>query len=362
MTSTRGAKLVRASRTAATGSSIATTSETYLRARSASSVRGKRARARRLCRNECAPRPSQAVRASPSTSLSASTSRRRPSRRLGSRSSSQSIPSGVCAPSQISSSAAPLEAARERRHRRRPRSPGRGTPPLPRGAPPDPHIVVRARATAHSGSPSTTIALRRRRPRASRGRSPRASRRAPPCARARRSSAGRPARRGRSSRRACRRARPRRRRRRRPRAANSASAAAVSASNCVAPTRSRRLADAADRALEALVVGVEPLAPARDVRRRVAADAQALRPEQRRDRPRRRRLPVRADDVDGRDTPAPGGRARRAARACARGRTPRATARARRSRRCAVPLRHVDDSGMPAYPREVVERRRWPNA
>ena len=60
-----------------------------------------------------------------------------------------------------------------------------------------------------------------------------------------------------------------------------------------------RRPDAADGTLEALGVGVEPLLPARDVRRRVRADTQPFLPQQRGDRPRGRRLAVGADNVDG---------------------------------------------------------------
>ena len=92
-----------------------------------------------------------------------------------------------------------------------------------------------------------------------------------------------------------------------------------------------RRADAGDRALE----------PAR--RRCRAARASRTRAgdvyaptrspsarEQRRGHPRRRRLAVRADDVDRREASAAGRRARRAARASGRARTPPATARAPR--------------------------------
>ena len=68
---------------------------------------------------------------------------------------------------------------------------------------------------------------------------------------------------------------------------------------------------------------------ARASRRRAATCRRPTRrpsaAEQRRDRPRRGRLAVRADDVDRRDRRAAGRRAPRAARACARARTPPAT-------------------------------------
>ena len=135
-------------------------------------------------------------------------------------------------------------------------------------------------------------------PPASRLRSARASRRARRCGRARRWS-GRPrGRRARSSRRS------------RPPspasttatstslAANSARPAAVSTSNCVAPaacgrTRARARSRSASRAVD-----LDPLRPAAHVRRDVRADAQPRRVEQRRAHQRRRRLAVRADDVD----------------------------------------------------------------
>ena len=134
----------------------------------------------------------------------------------------------------------------------------------------------------------------------------------------------------RSSRRGGRRARPRRPRRR-PRARRSrANAAAVSVSNCVAPTasaaartrataRSNESASVSSRSCQPLTCG-DVYAPTRE----------AVGAEQRGDRARRRRLAVRADDVHGADTRAAGCRARRGARACARGRTPPATARATR--------------------------------
>ena len=61
-----------------------------------------------------------------------------------------------------------------------------------------------------------------------------------------------------------------------------------------------------------------------------APTSRPSRAQQRRDRARRGRLSVRADDVDATETRAADCRARRAARACGRGRTPRATARATR--------------------------------
>ena len=62
-----------------------------------------------------------------------------------------------------------------------------------------------------------------------------------------------------------------------PRAAKSAKAAAVSVSNCVAPSASAAGADTLDRALEPGGVGVEPLVPARDVRRGVRGPADRAR-------------------------------------------------------------------------------------
>jgi hypothetical protein len=106
-----------------------------------------------------------------------------------------------------------------------------------------------------------------------------------------------------------------------PRAANSANAAAQIASNCVAPARGelgdRGRADRLERrralrlrlrpharegGLEAgrLPSHRDPLAPLAHVRRDGRADRQAFGEEQRLDRPRRRRLAVRADDVDRR--------------------------------------------------------------
>ncbi len=63
----------------------------------------------------------------------------------------------------------------------------------------------------------------------------------------------------------------------------------------------RRGPDARDRAFEALRVGVEPLVPAGDMRRGVGPDPEPLGTEERRRQPRRRRLAVRADDVDRRE-------------------------------------------------------------
>src|SRR6185437_436711 len=67
----------------------------------------------------------------------------------------------------------------------------------------------------------------------------------------------------------------------------------------------RSRADRLDRALEVrlLPTDADPLAPATDVRREVGADREARVREQRLGRPRRRRLPVRADDVDRRIPP-----------------------------------------------------------
>ena len=59
--------------------------------------------------------------------------------------------------------------------------------------------------------------------------------------------------------------------------------------------------DAFHRTVERLWIRVEPLVPTNDVRRRVRADAQAFVTQQRRDRARRRRLAVRAHDVDRRE-------------------------------------------------------------
>ena len=59
----------------------------------------------------------------------------------------------------------------------------------------------------------------------------------------------------------------------------------------------------ADGTLEALGVGVEPLLPAGDVRRRVRADAQPFPPQQLGDRPRGCGLAVRAHDMDARERP-----------------------------------------------------------
>ena len=162
----------------------------------------------------------------------------------------------------------------------------------------------RARASAsHSGSPSTTVAPGATTASFSRGdRLARLAEHVGVLER-RRSSARRPARRGRSSRRAARRGRPRRPRRRRRASANSASAAAVSTSNCVAPEPLGRGPHARDRALEVggLARRPDPLAPAarraaRCTRRRAAPRARSSAA----DRPRRRRLAVRADDVDRR--------------------------------------------------------------
>ena len=62
----------------------------------------------------------------------------------------------------------------------------------------------------------------------------------------------------------------------------------------------RRRTDSLDRDLEVGVfaVDLDPLAPARDVRRRVGADRQALPTKERSGAAGRRRLAVRADDVD----------------------------------------------------------------
>ena len=88
-------------------------------------------------------------------------------------------------------------------------------------------------------------------------------------------------------------------------------------------------AHAGDRPLEPVGVRLEPLAPARDVRRRVRGARATLGAKQRRDRARRGRLALRADDVHGVVTRAPGGRGGRGARSCARARTRHAaTARA----------------------------------
>ena len=62
-----------------------------------------------------------------------------------------------------------------------------------------------------------------------------------------------------------------------------------------------RRPDATNGMLEALRVGVEPLLPTRNVRRRVRAHCQPFLSQQRGDRPRRRRFAVGADDVDGRE-------------------------------------------------------------
>ena len=141
-----------------------------------------------------------------------------------------------------------------------------------------------------------------RRPRASRRRSPRACRRAPRCARARRSSARRPARRARSSRRAGRRAPPRRRRRRR-RAPRTPRARRRSAPRTASRRRRAGGRGSSARSRSAgVAVDLDPLGPAADVRRDVRADAQPRRAEQRRDHQRGRRLAVRADDVDRRDS------------------------------------------------------------
>ncbi len=63
-----------------------------------------------------------------------------------------------------------------------------------------------------------------------------------------------------------------------------------------------RRADALDRALEVglRATDADPLGPTRDVRRVVAAGEEPLARERLLDRPRRRSLAVRADDVDGR--------------------------------------------------------------
>ena len=114
----------------------------------------------------------------------------------------------------------------------------------------------------------------------------------------RRSSAARPARRGRSSRRADRRDRPRSprrrpgarrtRRTRPPSAPRTASRSTSSAaSRILATARSNDSASMSSRSCQPL-----------HVRRRVRADVRALRRAAARDRPRRRRLAVRADDVD----------------------------------------------------------------
>ena len=61
-------------------------------------------------------------------------------------------------------------------------------------------------------------------------------------------------------------------------------------------------ADARERGVEVCVcaVDLDPLRPAAHVRRHVRADVEPLGPEQLRSQERRRRLPVRADDVDRR--------------------------------------------------------------
>ena len=199
-------------------------------------------------------------------------------------------------------------------------------------APPSRTSAPRRRGAAPLASGSTTIApgcgdgellardrLARRR-------------RARPCARGRRSSAGRPGRRARSSRRADRRAPPRRRRRRRRPSANSASAAAVSTSNCVASDRFGRRAHARDRALE---VGLL----ARRSGSARSSRARAARCTRRRSGPSAARsasivrvavdLPfVPTTWIEGYRVA--GRRARRAACASARGRTPPARGRATR--------------------------------
>ena len=116
-----------------------------------------------------------------------------------------------------------------------------------------------------------------------------------------------------------------------PRAAKSASAAAVRTSNCVAPQQLRvgTHARSTARSKPASSV-VEPLLPAGDVRRGVRGRLDALGAEERRDGPRRRRLALRADDVDRLVALLAVGRAGRAARACARARS-RPPARARAS-------------------------------
>ena len=67
--------------------------------------------------------------------------------------------------------------------------------------------------------------------------------------------------------------------------------------------RLRLRPDARDRRLEVGLCAVDrdPLGPRADVRRDGRADRQTLGEEQRLDRPRRGRLAVRADDVDGRE-------------------------------------------------------------
>ena len=118
------------------------------------------------------------------------------------------------------------------------------------------------------------------------------------------------------------------------RSAKCANAAAVSVSNCVAPTASAAVRTRATARSKDIGVGVEPLVPAAHVRRRVRADLEAVGAQTARRscaspstcRSCRRRAPS--------GTRAAGCRARRGARACARGRTPPATARATRPTPC----------------------------
>ena len=217
--------------------------------------------------------------------------------RPGSRSSSQSAASGVWAPSRTSPSRSSSRPGEPHVDARR-RPAGRGTPPPPRA-----RRRAARRSIGHERGELVVRAGRRSRPgrrrRASRARSPRrvspstavcssptfvsrttrasttlvASRRPP-----------RPASRTATS---------------TPRSAKSSSAAPVRISNCVAPTSSAAARTRCDRALEAGGVGLEPLGPAGDVRRRVGRGSDALRAQERRDRARRRRLSLRADDVHG---------------------------------------------------------------
>ncbi len=88
-----------------------------------------------------------------------------------------------------------------------------------------------------------------------------------------------------------------------PCAAKSANAAAVSVSNCVAPTASASARTRSTAASEAGRVGLEPLVPARDVRRGVGGRRHTLPPQRRREAPRCGRLALRPDDVERVEAP-----------------------------------------------------------
>ena len=89
--------------------------------------------------------------------------------------------------------------------------------------------------------------------------------------------------------------------------------------------RLRGTANPRDGPLEGRRITIQPLVPARDVRRRVGACPQALGPQQRSDRPGRGRLAVRPDHVDRREGALRIAERREERAACGRARTPRAT-------------------------------------